>query len=222
MNLQACTCMTYNNDFERAAASRLGRSAFVDLGPPVPGVEIRIADEENETLREEEVGRFQIRGEVITTGYLKNREANEEAFCGGWFNSGDVGFLKKGRLHLTGREKEMIIIRGANFYCYEVEDVVNSIDFLMATFTAAVSVHDPSSGTEGLAVFFVPRKAIEVEDVAREIRSKLVRHMGLAPSVIVPLEQNEFPKTTSGKIQRSQLRTGDVKNSTREFNQGIQ
>ena len=45
-----------------AAASRLGRSAFVNLGPPVPGIEIRIAGEEGETLLEEEVGRFQIRG----------------------------------------------------------------------------------------------------------------------------------------------------------------
>jgi acyl-CoA synthetase (AMP-forming)/AMP-acid ligase II len=43
----------------------------------------------------------------------------------------------------------MIIIRGANFYCYEVEDVVNSLEQVLPTFTAAVSLHDPSSGTEG-------------------------------------------------------------------------
>lgn len=43
----------------------------------------------------------------------------------------------------------MIIIRGANFYCYEVEDVVNSLEEVLPTFTAAVSVHDPTSGTEG-------------------------------------------------------------------------
>ena len=175
--------MTYNNDFETAAASRLGRSAFVDLGPPVPGVAIRIAGEEGETLREEETGRLEIRGPVVTVGYLKNEEANAEAFKDSeWFNSGDVGFILKGRLHLTGREKEMIIIRGANFYCYEVEDVVNSLEEVVATFTAAVSLHDPSSGTEGLAVFFVPRRAAVEVEVAREIRSKLVRHMGLAPS----------------------------------------
>ena len=47
-----------------AAASRLGRSAFVNLGPPVPGIAIRIASDDNETLPEEEVGRFQIRGAV--------------------------------------------------------------------------------------------------------------------------------------------------------------
>ncbi|CAK9004222.1 Polyketide synthase PksJ (PKS) [Durusdinium trenchii] len=147
---EACTCMTYNNQFEVAAASRLGRSAFVNLGPPVPGIEIRIANEDGETLAEEEVGRFQIRGPVITPGYLKNEEANKEAFVeDDWFNTGDIGFLRAGQLYLTGREKEMIIIRGANFYCYEVEDVVNSMDSVTATFTAAVSLHDPTSGTEG-------------------------------------------------------------------------
>ena len=50
-------------------------------------------------------------------------KANNAAFVGDeWFNTGDVGFIKEGCLYLTGREKEMIIIRGANFYCYEIED----------------------------------------------------------------------------------------------------
>lgn len=207
---EACTCMTYNNHFEVAAASRLGRSAFVNLGPPVPGIAIRIASDDNETLPEEEVGRFQIRGPVITPGYLKNEEANREAFMeDDWFNTGDIGFIKDGQLYLTGREKEMIIIRGANFYCYEVEDVVNSLEQVLPTFTAAVSLHDPSSGTEGLAIFFVPRRPQQLdglEEAAKEIRLKLVRHMGLAPGLVIPLEQEEFPKTTSGKIQRSQLK----------------
>ncbi|CAE7225092.1 pksJ [Symbiodinium natans] len=131
-------------------ASRLGRPTFVNLGPPVPGIEIRIANEEGDTLAEQEIGRFQIRGPVITPGYLNNDEANKEAFVGDdWFNTGDIGFIKDGQLYLTGREKEMIIVRGANFYCYEVEDVVNAMESVLPTFTAAVSTHDPTSGTEG-------------------------------------------------------------------------
>src|SRR5262249_31044850 len=101
---------------------------FVDLGPPIPGVQIRITDAQNQVVSEGEIGRLQIRGDVTTRGYLYNDRANEEAFVGeGWFNSGDLGFIWNGRLTLTGREKEMIIIRGANFYCYEIEDVVNSL-----------------------------------------------------------------------------------------------
>ncbi len=143
---EVCTCMTYANDFaietgvHRFLKSSLGgllipstaddasTITFVDLGPPVPGVEIRITDSSNQVVPEGKIGRFQIRGTVTTRGYLYNDEANKEAFVGdGWFNSGDLGYIWNGRLALTGREKEMIIVRGANFYCYEIEDVVNAL-----------------------------------------------------------------------------------------------
>eukprot|EP00929_Paragymnodinium_shiwhaense_P104193 TRINITY_DN68323_c0_g2_i1.p1 TRINITY_DN68323_c0_g2~~TRINITY_DN68323_c0_g2_i1.p1 ORF type:complete len:823 (-),score=197.74 TRINITY_DN68323_c0_g2_i1:9-2477(-) len=212
---EACTCMTYNNEWDRLPVSRVGRSVFVNLGPPVPGVEIRITDEENVQVPEEVVGRFQIRGAVITPGYKSNQKANEEAFVGEeWFNSGDVGFIKDGRLYLTGREKEMIIIRGANFYCYEIEDVVNTLPSVTPTFTAAVSAHDPATGSESFAVFFVPAafggEAANFDDptlpsVINQVRTELIKHISLTPSHVVPLARAEFPKTTSGKIQRSQL-----------------
>jgi acyl-CoA synthetase (AMP-forming)/AMP-acid ligase II len=208
---EACTCMTYNNRFATHAATRVGRTVFVNLGPPAPGVEIRIADEADETVFEEVVGRFQIRGDVITPGYLHNDEANKEAFVvDGWFNTGDVGFIKEGCLYLTGREKEMIIVRGANFFCYEIEDVVNQVESVEPTFAAAVASIDPSTGTEGIAIFFVLRSSVQpmaesVESAARDVHLAVVRNMGLRPSHLVPLGHEEFPKTTSGKIQRGQL-----------------
>jgi len=223
---EACTCMTYNNDFVSKAATRLGRSTFVSLGPPVPGIDIRIADEDGRTVEEEVTGRFQIRGAVVTPGYFNNPEANSDAFMeDDWFNTGDVGFIKDGHLYLTGREKEMIIVRGANFYCYEVEDIVNAMESITPTFTAAVSAHDPATGTEGLGIFFVPRMAEpseeELADITREIRNTLVRHIGLTPSHVIALRREEFPKTTSGKIQRAQLqkslRAGKFQASVREL-----
>src|SRR5437667_308229 len=92
------------------ASGRIGVSA-------APGVQIRIADAQNDVQPEGRIGRFQIRGDVVTCGYLYNDDANRESFVGdGWFNSGDLGFILNGRLTLTGREKEIIIVRGSNFY----------------------------------------------------------------------------------------------------------
>lgn len=224
---EVCTCMTYINDFCVDTAVRHilksslggmlketneaeGAITFVELGPPMPGVEIRITDNTNQTVREGVIGRFQIRGKVTTPGYLKNEKANEEAFVGdGWFNSGDLGFIKDGRLTLTGREKEMIVIRGANFYCHEIEDVVNNITGVEPTFSAACSLEDPASGTEGLAVFFVPRKRAPLVDPAllQAVRSRVAMELGVSPQYVIPMEKEAFPKTTSGKIQRSNLKS---------------
>ena len=121
---EVCTCMTYNNAYTPlaagAAASALailksslhddvlqlagggvaaGEVArFVDLGPPSPGVEIRIAAPADGTavLGERQVGRLQIRGPCVMGGYHNHPKANAEAFeaGGGWFDSGDLGLLQ--------------------------------------------------------------------------------------------------------------------------------
>ena len=155
------------------------------------------------------IGRVQIKGAVTTPGYLNNEEANREAFVGvGWFNTGDLGFLLNGRLSITGREKETIIVRGANFYCYEIEDVVNGIAGVKPTFAAACAVDDADTGSEGLAVFFVAQRCNPPIDAGliRTVRNTVASELGIAPSYVLPLLEAEFPKTTSGKIQRTHLK----------------
>jgi acyl-CoA synthetase (AMP-forming)/AMP-acid ligase II len=226
---EVCTCMTYQNNFstetgvrrfkksslgallQKADASDPAAVTFVDLGPPVPGVEIRITDKENKVVPEGVIGRFQIRGAVVTPGYLFNDAANQEAFVGdGWFNSGDLGFILEGRLTLTGREKEMIIVRGANFYCYEIEDVVNGVEGVEPTFVSSSAVADPNTGTEGLAILFVPKESQrpleKLVPLLRQIKAKVAASLGINPLFVVPLEKAGFLKTTSGKIQRSQMK----------------
>lgn len=88
------------------------------------------------------------------SGYHRNPTANAECFPGdGWFDSGDLGFLHRGRLVLTGRAKDgrkpprrIDIIRGANIYCYEVEEIVSQIDGTVPVCVAATSVRDELLG----------------------------------------------------------------------------
>lgn len=74
------------------------------------------------------VGRLQVRGATVMRGYFDD-EAASRAVLGadGWLTSGNLGFLRAGRLSLTGREKEMIIIRGANFPCHGIEEVAGGV-----------------------------------------------------------------------------------------------
>lgn len=225
---EVCTCMTYQNhfDFETGVhhfdkSSLSGSlkkvlennvvptSTFVDLGPPIPGVQIRITDANNQLLPEGVIGRFQIKGNVVTPGYFKNPAANQEAFVGdGWFNSGDLGFIQNGHLTLTGREKEIIIIHGVNYYCYEIEDVVNGIEGVEPTYVGAGAIDDPNTGTEGLAIFFTPKldKLADNISVIKEIRTQITTQLGISPAYVIPVAKSAFPKTTSGKIQRTQLK----------------
>ena|GEM_PF-881409 len=261
---EVCTCMTYQNQFDTTSAiHRLQKSSlggqlvkaeatdtdvieFTDLGAPVPGVQIRITDEHNQLLPEGVIGRFQIKGKVVTPGYLHNPQANSEAFVGdGWFNSGDLGFILDGKLVLTGREKELIIINGVNYYCYEIEDIVNNLEGVEPTFSGAVSFSQPETGTEGLAIFFTPKRVSEKRggetskktrrhgdaetrrmempskisltppkqeqlelnlELSKTIRREVSSQLGITPTYVIPLSKAEFPKTTSGKIQRGRLK----------------
>jgi acyl-CoA synthetase (AMP-forming)/AMP-acid ligase II/thioesterase domain-containing protein/NAD(P)-dependent dehydrogenase (short-subunit alcohol dehydrogenase family)/acyl carrier protein len=224
---EVCTCMTYQNQFnEETDIYRIKKSSvgaqleqttdssvdvieFTDLGHPVPGVQIRITDDKNSLLPEGVIGRFQIKGKVVTPGYLNNPQANAEAFVGdGWFNSGDLGFILNGHLVLTGREKEVIIINGANYYCYEIEDIVNSIEGVAPTYAGACAFSNQETGTEGLAIFFSPDQTdsqLNLE-IIQAIRREVAAQLGIIPTYVIPVERQEFPKTTSGKIQRSQLK----------------
>jgi hypothetical protein len=121
---------------------------------------------------------------------------------------GDLGFILDGKLTLTGREKEIIIVNGANFYCYEIEDVVNQIEGVEPTFVASCGVSDPMTGTEGLAIFFSPQIDGLEENIGliQTIRARVTASLGISPFAVVPVQRDAFPKTTSGKIQRTKLK----------------
>jgi len=195
----------------------------MDLGPVIESVEIRITGEDGVTpLPENVIGRLQIRGLVVTPGYVNRPAANLEAFVAdGWFDSGDLGFLRNGRLHLTGRRQETINIRGANLYCYEVERQVTSVPGVLASYVAATSVFNDAKGTEDLLVFFSPDGALantaclsstdgldkQMLHLIKDVQKTVTRSTGIAPAHCIPVLASNFHKTTSGKIQRSKFRS---------------
>lgn len=192
---------------------------FVGNGPPIPGTQVRIVDNNDQVLPEGVIGRIQVRGAMRTPGYFNNEKAVREAFLDdGWYNSGDLGFLLNGSLTITGREKELIIINGANFYCTEIEDVVNSLSGIETTFVAACGFHNPDSGTDGLAVFFSPTEPSLAAnaDVIKAIRGHVAQQIGIASAYVIPIPKAEFPKTTSGKLQRTKLKQGLASGQFRE------
>ena len=203
-----------------AETSKVNVVNFVPVGEPNAGVELRIVDHANQLLTERRIGRLQVRGDVITPGYVGNEAANAEAFVSGdgWYTTGDLAVAVNGAVAITGREKEMVNIHGANFYCYEIEDSMATLPELLPTFQAACPITDDQTGSESLALFFVvrrtflyeadgdtPRAGVHVFDVIPKIRQHIARNFGVSTPFVIPLTESSFPKTTSGKIQRSKL-----------------
>jgi len=99
------------------------------VGKPIWGVEVEIWDDQGERLAAgpDHVGELVVRGVNTPKGYFKNPEASAEAFAGGWFHTGDLGWLDEdGFFFIVDRKKDLIIRGGYNVYPREVEEVLYS------------------------------------------------------------------------------------------------
>ncbi|PSB08743.1 polyketide synthase [Pleurocapsa sp. CCALA 161] len=179
---------------------------FVSVGAPIPGVSLRIVNEEHQVISDGSIGLLQVKGETITAGYYQQPELNEQIFTDdGWFDTGDLGFLESGQLTITGRHKEVIIINGVNYYSHEIESVVEAIAGVIISYTAACGVID-SNQQEQIAVFFhTDYQANELRALVKRIRRSVFTQIGVTPTYIIPLPPETIPKTAIGKIMRSQL-----------------
>ncbi|MEG4250833.1 AMP-binding protein [Microcoleus sp. Pol10D4] len=198
--------VTYSETF--LLNSTTDEQKFVEVGSPIPGFAMRIVDINNQVLEEGTIGILQVKGASVTSGYYENTKANQEAFTeDGWFYTGDLGFIRKERLTITGRQKDVIIINGVNHYCHEIEATVEELQGVEVSYTAACAVRGAGSNTEKLAIFFNPKlsHSDDLVNLLKEIRAKVVNKVGINPDYLIPVEKEMIPKTAIGKIQRSQL-----------------
>jgi acyl-CoA synthetase (AMP-forming)/AMP-acid ligase II/NADP-dependent 3-hydroxy acid dehydrogenase YdfG/aryl carrier-like protein len=185
-----------------------GAVVVTEVGAPIPGVALRIVDPAGAVLPEGRVGRLHISGTTVQNGYAHNEKANAESFTAdGWFDTGDLGFLRDGRLFLTGRQKNMVIVNGANFPAHEIEAVVEQVTGVRPACSAVAGVPDEDTGTDALVVFFVP-DTDDVPAVVDAIRTALSRDLALRPTYLVPVTEQEFPRQNGGKVQRERLLEG--------------
>ncbi|MBV9010723.1 MAG: AMP-binding protein [Pseudonocardiales bacterium] len=180
--------------------------AAVEVGRPYPGMAIRITDDDGTVVPEGTVGHLQVRGRAVTSGYHNDPERTREAFTeDGWFRTGDLGLLRGGALTITGRAKDIIIIGGVNHPSHELEAVVEELEEVQRSFTAACAVRTAGRATDELALFFVLTPGADPAAAAARIRATLVREAGVNPSYLIAVDREQIPKTEIGKIQRSTL-----------------
>ncbi|MBR1174745.1 fatty acyl-AMP ligase [Bradyrhizobium sp. KB893862 SZCCT0404] len=191
----------------------------VGCGRALEGERIAIVDPEKRTrLPADHVGEIWVSGANVARAYWRSEEASRDGLNaeisgedGPWLRTGDLGFLdESGELFVTGRIKDLIIIRGINHYPQDIERTVQSLDAaLRENCGAAFSVPD-ETGEETLVIVQeverTARHAIDAEETKGRIREAVADNHELSARHVALIRPGTLPKTTSGKIQRKLAR----------------
>ena len=180
---------------------------FVSAGKPLPNVEVRIVASDGKDAGERREGRLWLRGPAATSGYYRTPDATRELIREpGWLDSGDLAYLADGEIYITGRAKDLIIKAGRNMYPHEIEDVAGRVPGVRTGCVVAFGAPDARSGTERLVVAAEVRNFSEAGRISADITHAVNEAMGVPPDVVELIPPQSIPKTSSGKLRRSETR----------------
>ncbi len=173
------------------------------VGFPLPGVTLRVQDDEGQVLATGEIGGIQVKGPNIFKGYWRMPEKTAEEFTAdGFFKTGDVGKVdERGYVTIVGRSKDLIISGGYNVYPAEIEGYIN--DMPGVNESALVGVPHPDFGEVGVAVVIAKLgAALSPEQIVAALKSQLANFKIPKHCFVVA----ELPRNTMGKVQKNLLR----------------
>jgi amino acid adenylation domain-containing protein len=201
---------------ERSDAPGESSRALVGCGTVALGHAVTIAWPESEAsgapVPDGVVGEVLVQGPSVTAGYWQNEQATAALFARlpdgpGALRTGDLGFFHRGQLFITGRRKDLLIIRGQNLYPQDIEATVGAeVEVIRAGRIAAFAVDTTAGEGIGVAVELSKRtqKLVPAESLFAAIGEAVAEAHGDPPALILLLEPATLPMTSSGKLRRSE------------------
>ena len=196
-----------------------GGRALVGCGHPWLGQEIAIVDPESRRRAPAgHVGEIWVSGPGVAQGYWHRPDATARSFgasiadddagAGSFLRTGDLGFVSEGQLFVTGRLKDLIIIRGTNYHPQDIESTVERAHRALAPNTGAAFSVDLSGKERLVVVQELVRRASREEgsDIIAAVRQAVAQAYGIRPHAVVLVKTGAVPRTTSGKVRRSSCR----------------
>ncbi|MEE4162833.1 MAG: non-ribosomal peptide synthetase [Woeseiaceae bacterium] len=179
--------------------------SFVKVGNAIRDVEIRIVDDGDQRLPDQHIGHIQLKGASVTERIYGDPEATAGLFTAdGWLRTGDCGLFVDEQLVITGRQKDLIIINGQNYYPHDIEEIAAGLDELDLGKVVVAGATPSGAQTEELIVFILFRQDLDAfRELADRVRRTIGEHAGLEVDHVIPVPR--IPKTTSGKVQRAHL-----------------
>jgi len=179
--------------------------SFVCVGNAIRDVRIRIVDDHDSSLDDGKIGNIQLHGGSITSRIYGDSGATAELFTqDGWLRTGDCGVFADDQLVITGRQKDIIIVNGQNYYPHDIEEIVARLDGLDLNKVVVAGATPKGGQTEELIAFILHRGATEsFLPQVDKVRDLIGEQTGLEVDRVIPVTR--IPKTTSGKVQRAKL-----------------
>jgi fatty-acyl-CoA synthase len=175
---------------------------IVSCGRPLAAHQVEVVGPDGTPLAERQVGEIRVRGPSVSPGYFRNGDATRDAWRADWLHTGDLGYFKDGHLYVCGRLKDLIIVRGVNYFPHDIEWTVEALNALRGRSVVAFPVEADSAES------FVIIAECPIGDAERraalcaEIAEAVVRDHGIVPADVRVVPLGTLPLTSSGKVQR--------------------
>jgi malonyl-CoA/methylmalonyl-CoA synthetase len=173
------------------------------VGFPLPGVGLRVRDEQGRVCAADEIGGIEVKGPNVFSGYWRMPEKTAEEFTeDGFFKTGDVGKVDAdGYVTIVGRSKDLIISGGYNVYPAEIESFINDMPGVAES--AVVGVPHPDFGEVGVAVVVAkPHAKLDAGALLETLKARFANFKVPKHCAVV----SELPRNTMGKVQKNLLR----------------
>ncbi len=189
-----------------AGGTTADERGFAFCGPALPDHIIEIRSETGDVLTDRAVGRIFVKGPSIAPGYAGEPKATAEVFKDGWLDTGDLGYLVKGDVVITGRSKDLMIINGRNIWPQDVEWAVETLDGLRRGDVAAFSIEDGDRDPYIVVLVQCRQRDQEARDALhRKAKAAATRAAGTDGELML-VPPHSLPVTSSGKLSRARAR----------------
>ena len=188
---------------------RTDAAGNVSCGPPLLGIEVRIAGADGRVLGPGETGEILVRGQTVFAGYWRDPAATREVLKDGWLWTGDLGSVDAdGHLYVSGRRRAMIKRAGALVPARAVEELVDDVDGVRLS--AAIGCPDESGNEDVVVIAEAARKLIhspgERAALERAIEVRVRQALGFPPHAVVLVIPKSIPRSDNGKVRHMALR----------------
>lgn len=201
-------------DRESFTTDKIARPAFdgrpsiqmMSCGKPIPNTVIRIVDSKGHDLPERHIGEIVLKSNCMLTEYYNRPDITKKAFLpGGWYMTGDYGYMYNGEIFVAGRKKDLIIVGGKNVYPQDLEGLACEVPGVHPGRTVAFGLFDETQGTEEVVIIAEvdTNDEVEHERLADEIRKYVTKNSAIAMRHVRVVGPKWVLKTSSGKVARN-------------------